>query len=119
MAKRRDNNFFVPPPRAQPLFPDGWVHFKRWRTLRWFCLLLLPLGPSVAAAWGRAGVKTAVILGLLGVAVAAALFVTLASGVTSSNWGTFDRGREPRRYWEGACLLMLFYAGLCAAGWAS
>jgi hypothetical protein len=44
------------------------------------------------------------------------VFTTIASGIESSNWGTFFRRREPIRFWIGASMLTLCYAGMCLAG---
>src|SRR5688500_1357157 len=61
-------------------------YFRQWRTLRWFLAMLAPasLGAIAAAArgqpWGLVGV-----LSVMGPAIAAFLFVTIASGTSSSN----------------------------------
>lgn len=105
-------------PKSIPVFPPGWAYFRSWRTCRWFLLLLTPVVASVVAAvvrdrpWPGAGV-----LGMLGLAVASALFVTLLSGMSSSNWGTYCRTREPVRYWLDVAILGAAYLGLALAGY--
>jgi hypothetical protein len=104
--------------RSVPIFPRGLVYFRHWRALRWFVLLLSPVCASAAASWtrGRDPGQTAIIL-LLGAAVAAVLFVTLCSGVESSNWGTWRRRSEPICYWLHVGVVGLAYVGLALAAW--
>ena len=100
-----------------PLFPAGLAFFKTWKTLRWFLLLLLPVLSSAAAALRQRGLFAATGVLLLGLVVAAVLFVQLCSGVSSSNWGTFYRRREPARYWFAVGWVALFYLGLSVIGY--
>ncbi|MGH7174705.1 MAG: hypothetical protein ACRELG_30945 [Gemmataceae bacterium] len=97
-------------PQRLPLFPEGFKFFKAWRTFRWFLLLLLALLSSVAVAYLRGRrLGEAVGLLLLGVGFAAVLFVEVCSGMSSSNWGTFYRRREPVEYWIVVGLTALVY----------
>ncbi|MBL8792650.1 MAG: hypothetical protein JNM56_01965 [Planctomycetia bacterium] len=105
-------------PQSIAVFPQGWAYLRSWRTFRWFLLLLAPVVASVVAIvvrdrpWWGAG-----LLGLLGLAVASALFVTLQSGMSSSNWGTYFRTREPGRYWLDVAILGAAYLGIALAGY--
>jgi hypothetical protein len=113
----------IPPslrPAPLPLFPSGWQYFQRWRSLRWFVLLLLPGTVSVLVSAWRHGVQA--ILGLailtsLTAAITAILFIALCSGCTSSNWGTWFRSREPFRYWLDVFILSIAYFALSGAAW--
>lgn len=105
-------------PRCVSLFASALVLFLTWRTLRWFLLLVPPLLCSAAAAhlrgrtWGES-------LGLLliGLGFAAAMFVELSSGMSSSNWGTFFRRREPVRYWISVGFTALCYLAISLVGY--
>jgi hypothetical protein len=93
------------------------MYFAAWRRLRWFLLLVLPMLCSTSAVYIRGrGMVAAACSVVLGVAVAAALFVELCSGMSSSNWGTFYRRREPVRFWLaiawwGLCYLVIAFVG--------
>lgn len=101
-----------------PLFPYGLAFFKTWKTLRWFLLFLLPVLSSAAAACLRErGLFAAMGVLLLGPVVTAVLFVQLCSRISSSNWGTFYRRREPIRYWFAVGWVALFYMGLSVIGY--
>ena len=105
-------------PKFLPLFPRGWTYFRTWRTARWFMVLLVPIALSVAASLvrGRQGWEAAMLAGL-GLAVAAALFVTVSSGMSSSNTGTYFRRREPARFWRDVAILSAAYLGIAVAGY--
>jgi hypothetical protein len=105
-------------PRSIPVFPGGLRFFRDWKTAKWVLLMLLPVLSSAGAAWvrGRAA-REAVILLAVGVAASVVVFVMLCSGVSSSNWGTYSRRREPVRYWVDVGLFGLAYIGLCLAGY--
>jgi hypothetical protein len=108
-------DFAIPPHRR--FAPGEWKYFVRWRTSRWFLLLLIPVAQSaVAAIWrGRDNVGLAV--ALFGTAVAAWLFLTLMTGVSSTNAGTLVRMHTPERYWAEISLVGALYLGLSVAGW--
>jgi len=101
------------------VLPQGLVYFGSWRTLRWFLLLVLPLLFSAGAAYllGR-GLGTAFGILVMGVGFAAMLFVALCSGIASSNWGTFERRREPVPFWLVVGWVGLFYLLLAFIGYA-
>jgi hypothetical protein len=105
-------------PRRIPLFPRGLAYFRTWRTLRWFLVLMLPLLCSAGAACvhGRGLLMAGGIL-LLGTTFAGALFVDLCSRMSSSNWGTFYRGREPARFWITVVWCSLFYLVMAVSGY--
>jgi hypothetical protein len=96
----------------------GLVYFRHGRTARWLGRLLSPVCASAVAGSARGwDLGLSAIVLLLGVAVASLLFVTLCSGVESSNWGTYDRRSEPIRYWLHVSIIGLAYLGLTFAGW--
>lgn len=105
-------------PRWIPIFPRGLVHFRQWRTARWFLPLQLPilLSGTAVVIRGR-GLGEAAILLLLGSAVAAVLFVEVCSGMISSNHGTYFRRQEPIRYWLNIGVIGLAYVVLSTAGY--
>jgi hypothetical protein len=104
--------------RSLPIFPRGLVYFRRWRTMRWFVLLLTPVCASAGAGSAHRWTlgETAIFL-LIGVAATLVLFVALCSGVESSNWGTYHRRSEPIRYWLHVGIIGLAYLGLALVGW--
>jgi len=104
--------------RMLPLFPAGAAHFRHWRSLRWFLLLVLPVLASSGAALIRGkGFAPALVVLVVGAAAAVALFVVLASGMISSNVGTYFRRTEPVRYWISVAVVVGGYLLLCAAGY--
>jgi hypothetical protein len=110
----------MPPSQRQrklPFFPSGWIYFRQWHFARWFLVLSLPVALSVLAAFWRHGFFAALCIAFFGFVLAALLFIVLASGMTSSNWGTYFRSREPVRYWVDVCILIAACIGACAAGW--
>jgi hypothetical protein len=85
---------------------------------RWFLLLLIPaLASGAATVFRGVGWFPAFVISVLGVSVAAALFVVLCSGITSSIWGTYFRRREPIEYWISVAVLVLSYLAICSAGY--
>ncbi len=62
---------------VQPLFPAAWVYFKRWRSLRWFLLLMIPVAISAAAAVSRGRILGCAALLIMGGLAAALLFAAL------------------------------------------
>jgi len=93
-------------------------HLLNWRSARWLVLLLFPIAASAAATVVRGFAAIATIgIAVIGIAVALCLFAAVASGIESSDWGTFLRRREPIRYWIGVLILAAWYLGMCAAGW--
>jgi hypothetical protein len=99
------------------LFPRGWVYFRRWRTLRWYLLMLLVPASGLAAACWRGHIVGGCIVLVMSAVCGAIAFVFLNSGVSSSNWGTFSRSREPIRYWLDVALMAALYLGCSAGGW--
>lgn len=98
--------------------PRGWCCFREWRTLRWFFALSIPVVGSAFAVWMHGhGFWRAAGLLLLGFAVSTVLFISLCSGMASSNFGTYFRKTEPLRYWADVVLLSVAYITLCCAGY--
>ncbi len=104
-------------PRFLPTFPRGLVYFRRWRTLRWFLVALIPIAVSLAAAWWRGHAWQGVGAFILGTAFTVVAFVDICSGMTSSNWGTHFRSREPIRFWIGIVIMVPIYVLATMAGW--
>ena len=100
-------------PRMLSWSPGGWGMFQKWRTSRWFILMLVPVVAGTVSAWYRVGIFTAIAMFLFGMVVSASLFRVLCSGMESSNWGTYFRETEPIRYWTGVAILVVAYI-LCA-----
>lgn len=84
--------------------------YMKWRYLRWYLLLLVPVMLSTAAFYLRGGslFKTVGTF-VLGAGISFALFTMLCSGIDTSNWGTYFRSTEPIRYWIGVCIVAVFY----------
>jgi len=82
----------------------------KWRYLRWYLLLLIPVILGTVAFYLRGGslFKTAGTF-VLGLGISFALFVTLCSGIETSNRGTYFRSTEPIRYWIGVSIIAVFY----------
>jgi len=80
-------------------------------------LLLVPVGISATAAIIRGAAGPGICAALIGAGVAFCLFASLASGIVSSNQGTYLRRQEPVRFWTGVAILIVGYLCLCAAGW--
>jgi hypothetical protein len=105
-------------PKSIPIFPHGWAYFRAWRTARWFLVLLVPIAASATATvvrgrlWWVAG-----LVAVLGLAVTSVLFVTIQSGMSSSNVGTYFRDREPVRFWADVVIFGAAYLGLAVAGY--
>ena len=105
-------------PKMLPLLPGGASYFRVWRSLRWFLVLLVPVAGSAVSLWSRKhGIGLSLIVGVLGIFVAASLFVDLCSGMTSSNWGTYFRQTEPKRYWLQVAVVAFFYLAISCAGY--
>ena len=95
-------------PRA-PLFPGGLVFFCRWRTLRWFILLAVPaIAGSTMVLVGGHAIASLISL-VVGLTSSSVMFVVACSGMTSSNWGTYFRRREPVRYWISFAIAVAAY----------
>ncbi|MEX0586947.1 MAG: hypothetical protein WD176_09895, partial [Pirellulales bacterium] len=92
--------------------------FTNWRYLRWYLLMLLPIGASSGTAWVR-GLSSfqSVGLAVLGAGAALVVFTMLISGVAKSNWGTFRRHTQPIRYWLDVVLLGAAYLTLSVIGY--
>ncbi len=105
-------------PRMIGALPRGASYFRRWRSLRWFLLLLVPPSASAYAFWthGQTVWEAAGFL-LLGVAPASLLFVFLCSGMSSSNTGTYFRHREPVRFWAEVAILIAVYIAISCCGY--
>jgi hypothetical protein len=96
----------------------GAPSLRKWRTARWFVVLLIPVMASCIAAIARNLPAVApIFVVLFGTAVAFFLFAAIASGVESSNWGTYFRSREPVRFWIGVAISAIIYASISSAGW--
>jgi hypothetical protein len=105
-------------PKMISLFPAGACYFRTWQTFRWFLVLLWPVASSVASIYVRKhAIGVVILVGLTGVFVAATLFVDLCSGMASSNWGTYFRETEPRRYWSQVAIVAGIYGALSSAGY--
>src|SRR5262245_1091933 len=105
-------------PRMVSPCPEGFVYFRKWRSLRWFLLLVPPVLASGSAVVLRGqGWVPAVFVIVGGHFIGAALFVVLASGMSSSNWGTYFRSREPLRYWLDVAILATAYFMMCVCGY--
>lgn len=104
-------------PTMVALFPWGAPYFTRWRSLRWFLALLLPVAGIAASLWSHRHERgLSLFVGLGGIYVAACLFVALFSGMASSNWGTHFRHSEPRQYWLQVAVVGIVYLILCCVG---
>ena len=104
-------------PPNQSVFPDARVYFQRWVWFRWFLLLLLPVAQSACVAVWRGQIYPACFIAISGATIATFLFIDLASGATSSNWGTYFRSSEPLRYWLSVMVFAVAYVGISVAGW--
>ncbi|HVT83435.1 MAG TPA: hypothetical protein VHM90_22530 [Phycisphaerae bacterium] len=104
-------------PEELPLFPAGWKYFRRWRTCRWYLLMLLAPCAGLCAAWMRGSFGGGIVVLVMGGTFGAVVFVQINSGMSSSNWGTYFRGKEPWRYWADVSLWTALYLGISAAGW--
>jgi hypothetical protein len=100
-----------------PLFPRGWVYFRRWGTLRWYLLMLVVPATGLAGAWWRGQIVGGCIVFGVAATVGAIVFVFLNSGISSSSSGTFARAREPTRFWVEVMLLAALYVVISLAGW--
>jgi len=96
----------------QPVFPAGVVYFRRWKTLRWFVLLILPVLASIAMVIVRGQYAAAVALLLLHGLMTVLLFVILSSGAASSTAGNFERHKTPIRYWLSVGAVAFWYGVL-------
>ena len=113
----------IPPERRRnflPFVPRGWAFFRRWRSVRWFVALLVPVVASAVVALdrGRAWWE-ADMLAVLGLAVTLGLFVTLSSGISVSNTGTYLRWWEPVRFWWDVAVLVAAYVGIALGGYVA
>jgi hypothetical protein len=81
-------------------------------------LMLLPVvGSATAFYFRKQSSFQAVGLFVLGGAFAAAAFLDVCGGVTSSNWGTYYREQEPVRYWISVGVSAAMYLVLSVAGY--
>lgn len=104
--------------RMLSTFPRGAKYFRKWRTFRWFLLMLVPVLSSALGAFiRRRGMGVGLSVIVMGLVVAAMLYVDLCSGVSSSNWGTYSRHHEPVRYWFGVGVWTAFYVLISIAGY--
>lgn len=105
-------------PRMIAALPDGWVYFRNWSTLRWFLVLSLPPIASAFAVWIHGhGFWQAAGVWMFGFAISIVLFVSLCSGRSSSNTGTYFRQTEPVRYWAEIVLIVAVYIAVCCGGY--
>lgn len=105
-------------PRSLSLLSYGGIYFRQWRSVRWFFLLLIPaLASGAATVFRGVGWFPAIVIAVVAVSVSVVLFVELCSGITSSNWGTYFRRREPIEYWVSVTVLVLSYLAICSAGY--
>lgn len=100
------------------LFRHGTIYFRRWHSLRWFLLLMMPIVASAGAVLiRRQGVMPAGVVFATGTAVAVAIFMILATGEASTNTGTYFRHTEPRRYWLLVGVLFVSYFFVSVGGY--
>src|SRR5262245_19115485 len=103
-------------PRMMPAWPRGAPYLREWRTGRWFVVLLVPIGARVGAIITRGLPWSApIVFAAIGAVVAFLLFATIASGVDSSNTGTYFRKRESVRFWMGVAILAACYTVVATA----
>lgn len=106
-------------PMGLGLFPQALPYLTRWRHLRWFLLLWLPnVITFVVLLPGHHRVGEHVLLAVLSPFFLAIAFVSVRSGVASSNEGTFFRVREPLRFWVSTAIPALAYIALTGAYYA-
>jgi hypothetical protein len=79
--------------------------------------MLLPVGIAMTIAIQRHRMFAGLGIATIATVLAAVLFVTLCSGCSSSNWGTYFRSREPGRYWFDVAIGSIIYCAICAAVW--
>jgi hypothetical protein len=104
-------------PKMIPMFPRGIVHFRDWRSLRWFLVLTIPVFLSTGTTYWRGHTLVhAAVFGLFGMMSATWLFIDLSSGMSSSNHGTFFRRREPIQYWCVIGAVAAFYLCFIVVG---
>jgi hypothetical protein len=97
----------------------GAPSLRKWRTARWLVVALIPVMASCVAASARNLPAVApIFIALFGTGIAFSLFATIASGVESTNWGTYFRSRERVRFWIGVATNVIIYAAVSIAGWA-
>jgi hypothetical protein len=99
-------------------FPSALACFATRRILWWFLLLLLPPLGSAGAIYFHRGLATALFFFLMEVLLTSFLFLELRTGVSSSNWGTFDRRMQPVKYRLSVGWTIVFYIGFSIVGYA-
>lgn len=105
-----------PPSETIALLPRALDALSHWRTLRWYVLLFIPHAAADVHLGMRAhSALTTVFMIIVGALLAAVIVTDLCTGVTSSNWGTYLRARQPARYWCSLLVSTLFYLGMIAA----
>jgi hypothetical protein len=103
--------------RPRKLLPAYSIeYFKGWYLIIFLSVLLL-----IVLNGTMAGVTQQNWWVILGVLIAAAgylaVFVSICSGVTSSNIGTYFRETEPVRYWITNGITSFFVCLVCIAIW--
>jgi hypothetical protein len=104
-------------PKMIPLFPEGFIYFRRWKSLRWWLLTMAPIVASAASAFYRRSLMGGSMVLVIGFAFGTAGFLTLCMGRSSSNWGTYFRSREPARYSADILIVFAGYLAMAVAGW--
>ena len=105
-------------PRKIAALPGGWIYFRTWRSLRWFLVLSVPPIASSVFVWMNGhGFWQAFGCWILCFALSISLFVSLSSGMSSSNLGTYFRKTEPVRYWVEITVMSVVYCALCSVGY--
>ncbi len=104
-------------PKWVPLFPWGTPYFRAWCTVRWFLVMLAPIAVSTFQLWSHHhGAGVAMFHGFIGAWVSVSLFVTLASGMASSNRGTHFRQTEAAQYWMQTSFIGVVYLVVACLG---
>ena len=109
-------------PADRPSSLNQWTlagpHLRSWKSARWLVLMLFAVAASAVAS-GIRGLPglAAIFIALAGPVVALALFGTIASGISSSNWGIYFRRREPLQFWVLTGIWGLAYLGIALMGW--
>ena len=108
------------PVRERPKMVAIWggEYFRDWRKAGCFVLLSLPSSASAAWngfvlsrwAWAAFGFVAGELLVFAG-------FISICSGMASSNWGTYFRETEPVRFWLSVAICGLGYVLVMAGMW--
>ena len=109
-----------PKDRPKSLSIWGKEYFTSWKYLKWFILASIP------------GITNALVMGfaldkwkssLFGFAICQYLtvvgFVSLSSGMCTSNWGTYFRDKEPGQFWNHLFVILGVYVFVICLMWFS